>query len=159
MPKPPVASRGHGLRRLDQSSLLSLLGYHLRRADVRMDQTFRKCISKPFKLKPVEFSVLSLITVNTGVTYKELGEALNVAGPNLALIIASMQKRKLVIRRPNPLDGRSMFLEASPKGQKLLVQVRAAVEALESELLAGWSAEQRDTLFRMLSKLHRIGSG
>lgn len=157
MPTIPARHRSTS-RPLDHSSLLILLGYQVRRADVQLHQEFRERITNRFKLKPVEFSVLSLITANADVTGKELGEALAVAAPNLALIIASMIKRKLVHRHPNPNDGRSMFLTASPKGVELLTQVRSAVKEMEDAILADWKPRERDRLLRMLNRIHRINS-
>jgi DNA-binding MarR family transcriptional regulator len=147
----------HTARKLDQSPLLGLLGYNVRRTDLCLNQAFRRQITEVYKLKPVEFSILTLITRNHDVTHKELGHALDVAGPNLALIIAGMQKRKLVVRRPNPADGRSMHLEASPKGLALLKATTVAVDAMEAALTKNLTAPERNMLFRIMAQLHRVG--
>jgi DNA-binding MarR family transcriptional regulator len=144
---------------LDQASLLNQIGYHVRRADLCLLQAFRRHVSKPLRLRPVEFSVLSLLACNEGVTYKALGEALDVSGPHLAPIIAGMVRRKLVARRPNPLDGRSMLLSATPSGTRLLGQARTAVGEMEDELLGDWPPRQRAQLMQLLSRIHGLGAG
>jgi len=148
--KTPVADA------LDQSNLLCLLGYQLRRADVAMGQIFSHHVSKPFKLTQVEFSILMLLLNNQEVTQKRLSQALNVVAPNLAVIVDKLEARKLVKRIANPNDGRSTYLTLSKNAVKLAQSAQAAIQAAERELLQDLGQIERDTLLDVLTKLHGL---
>ncbi|MGH6638669.1 MAG: MarR family winged helix-turn-helix transcriptional regulator, partial [Polaromonas sp.] len=95
--------------RIDTRYLESLLGYNTRRASLAIIEVFMERMAV-YDLKVVDFSVLSLINHNPGITSRQLCAALAVLPPNLVGIIAALDKRGLVERRPHPTDGRAMGL-------------------------------------------------
>jgi DNA-binding MarR family transcriptional regulator len=108
----------------------------------------------PFGLRPVEFSVMSVIFHNPGVTSRQLCTALSLLPPNLVGLIQDLQNRELVHKRPHPHDGRAQGLHPSAKGQALMQQAEATVVALEDEQLERLTLTQRKTLMRLLQKIY-----
>ena len=115
---------------IDTSYLQTLLGYNARRAALVIIERFIQDMAS-FDLRPVDFSVLSVIFHNPGVTSRQLCAALSILPPNLVGLIKALEKRELIERRPHPQDGRALGLHTTAAGQQLMKQ--AEKQAAETE--------------------------
>ena len=105
-PASRTAAATDGDTGIDTSYLESLLGYNARRAALAVIGVFLQRMA-PFGLRPVDFSVLTLIAHNPGITSRQLCAALDILPPNLVGMIKSLDKRGLIERRPHPTDRRA----------------------------------------------------
>ena len=139
--------------KIDTRYLETLLGYNTRRASLTIISRFIERMVE-FDLRPVDFSVLSLIGHNPDITARELCNALNIMPPNMVSFLKTFEKRELIERTPHPTDGRAMGLTLTNKGRKLMQQ--AEVAALESDTRAAHrlSAAEQKTLIRLLQKIY-----
>jgi len=147
------ASRPPSIEQVDTSFLESLMGYNTRRASLVIIDSFLRHMAV-YGLRPVDFSVLSLIAHNPGITSRQLCTALNIQPPNLVGLINQLQRRELITRRPHPHDGRAMGLHLTPAGRKLVKQAEVTASELETEATAHLSEEERQTLIRLLKKIY-----
>lgn len=140
--------------KIDTRYLETLLGYNTRRATLTIISRFIERMAE-FDLRPVDFSVLSLIGHNPGITSRELCNALNILPPNMVGFLKAFEKRELIDRTPHPTDGRAMGLSLTKKGQQLMQ--KAEVAAIESDSSAAHqlSAAEQKTLMRLLQKIYR----
>lgn len=138
---------------VDSTYLQSLMGYNARRAALSIIELFLERLA-PYGLKPVDFSVMSTIQHNPGVTSRQLCATLNLLPPNLVGLIQSLESRGLIERQPHPHDGRAVGLHATPKGQALMVQAEQTATELELEKTAKLSPTQRKTLLSLLQKIY-----
>jgi DNA-binding MarR family transcriptional regulator len=138
---------------LDTRYLETLLGYNTRRAALTIIGRFMDNMAV-YQLRPVDFSVLSLIGHNPGITSRQLCSALNILPPNLVGLLKSIEKRQLIRRSPHPTDGRAMGLSLTPKGAALMQEAEAT--ALDSDLsaAAALSPSEIKTLTRLLQKIY-----
>lgn len=141
------------VEQVDNSYLQSLMGYNARRAALNIIELFLERLA-PFGLKPVDFSVMSTIAHNPGVTSRQLCAALNLLPPNLVGLIQSLEARELIERKPHPHDGRAVGLHATPKGQALMVQAEQTASDLETEKTARLTPAERKTLLSLLQKIY-----
>jgi DNA-binding MarR family transcriptional regulator len=146
---PPVESDS----RIDASYLETLLGYNARRAALAVIGVFLQRMA-PFGLRPVDFSVLTLIAHNPGITSRQICAALDILPPNLVGMIKSLDKRGLIERRPHPSDRRAQGLHLSPDGKKLQKSAQATATRLESDVASRLSADELDTLKSLLRKVY-----
>jgi DNA-binding MarR family transcriptional regulator len=139
---------------IDTRYLETLLGYNTRRATLSIISYFIERMAA-FDLRPVDFSVLSLIGHNPGITSRQLCQALNILPPNMVGFLKTFEKLALIDRSPHPTDGRSMGLALTQKGQQLMQ--KAELAAIESDASAAHalSAAERKTLMRLLQKIYR----
>ena len=150
---------GHALpqvtavEQVDTRYLQTLLGYNARRAALTIIEAFLERMAE-FGLRPVDFSVMSVIHHNPGVTSRQLCAALNLLPPNLVGLVQSLEARGLIRRLPHPTDGRAMGLHATPEGQALMQQAEQAATDLEVEKSARLTAAQRKTLLELLQKIY-----
>ena len=138
---------------MDAAFLQSLLGYNARRASLAIIEQFHVDMTK-FDLRPVDFSVLSLIRHNPGTTSRQLCQALNILPPNMVVFLKSFEKRQLVERAPHPTDGRAMGLTLTESGEALIQA--AEKTAMDSGLKATsrLTESERQTLARLLQKIY-----
>ena len=139
--------------KLDAAFLQSLLGYNARRASLAIIEQFHVDMAN-FDLRPVDFSVLSLIRHNPGTTSRQLCQALNILPPNMVVFLKNFEKRQLVNRAPHPTDGRAMGLTLTESGETLM---QAAEETAMNSGLHATSAlteSERQTLSRLLQKIY-----
>lgn len=137
---------------LDQTLLLSLVGYNCRRSYLAITRDFDERMAT-FDLRKVDFSVLSILGANPNITQKRLSKAVNVSPPNLAILLDRLEQRGLVLRQRNPLDKRSQTLVLTASGAKLLKEAEAEVSALEGDATAMLADAERAELLRLLQKI------
>ena len=141
------------MEKIDTSYLETLLGYNARRAALVIIELFLKRMAV-YDLRPVDFSVLSLITHNPGISSRQLCSALNILPPNLVGMINSLEKRELIVRKPHPSDGRIVGLHLSDAGSKLMKDAEQTAKELENDAASKLTAAERKTLMRLLQKIY-----
>jgi DNA-binding MarR family transcriptional regulator len=139
---------------IDTRYLETLMGYNARRAALKAITYFSEHMVD-FDLTPVDFSVLSLIGHNPGITSRQLCAALGILPPNLVGKISAMEQRRLVERKPHPQDGRAVGLHLSSEGRTLMSQAERAASQVEDEVTTSLTANEKKTLLRLLRKLYR----
>lgn len=141
------------LEKVDTSYLESLIGYSARRASLAIIEVFLERMAV-YGLKPVDFSVMSVIVHNPSVTSRQLCSALNILPPNLVGLIQSLEARGLIERRPHPQDGRAVGLHPTQKGKVLMVEAEATATELELSVRSGLTATQAQSLVKLLQKIY-----
>jgi DNA-binding MarR family transcriptional regulator len=141
------------ISQVDTRFLQSLLGYNARRTALAIIERFLQRMAE-FNLRPVEFSVMSVIHHNPGVTSRQLCAALNLLPPNLVGMIQSLETRGMVLRQPHPHDGRAVGLHPTPEGRALMQQAEQAALDLESPRSLGLTPAQQKTLLQLLQKVY-----
>lgn len=154
-----VKATGDGLPKIsavdqvDTTYLQTLLGYNARRAALTIIEGFLERMAE-FGLRPVDFSVMSVIHHNPGVTSRQLCAALNLQPPNLVGLVQSLEARGLIRRLPHPTDGRAMGLHPTAEGVALMHQAEQAATDLEIDRSARLSSAERRTLLTLLQKIY-----
>ncbi len=138
---------------VDTRYIETLLGYNARRVSLAVIEVFLQRMAV-YQLRPVDFSVASLIMHNPGITSRQLCSTLGLLPPNLVGLINGLEKRGLIRKRPHPRDGRASGLHATAAGMALMKEAEAAATALEDEVAARLSTAERKTLLRLLQKVY-----
>lgn len=138
---------------IDVSFLRTQVGYNARRAALHIIGVFMERMAA-YELKVVEFSVLSLLAHNPGLTSRHVCATLSIMPPNLVGLVAALEKRGLLERRPHPSDGRAMGLYLTLDGEALTAKAEQAVAQLEVDATANLTTSERKTLIRLLQKVY-----
>lgn len=144
---------GIAVERIDTRYLQTLLGYNARRAALTIIGLFVPRMAE-FGLRPVDFSILSVIGHNPGITSKQLCSVLDLLPPNLVGKINALEQRGLLERHSHPSDGRALGLHLTDSGQILMQQAEKSAFELETEAASALSAAERQTLIRLLRKVY-----
>jgi len=141
---------------LDTDFLEQLIGYNARRAALTLIAVFLREMA-PLQLRIVDFSVITLIAHNPGVTSRQICAALDILPPNLVGMIRQMENQGWIERRQHPTDRRAQGLFLTPAGQALQAEAEAKVATLEGEDITHLSPRERETLIGLLRKVYRPG--
>ena len=139
--------------------LESIVGFHIARATVVTTENYERHIGQALGLRKVECSLLMLLHANGALAPKPLARALSVSAPNLTLLLDRLQERGLLVRTPNPQDGRSQHVSLSAKGLQLAQRAADASVPMEAELLGRLSNAEHAMLIELLLKLSSPSSG
>ncbi|HEX3139021.1 MAG TPA: MarR family transcriptional regulator [Rhizobacter sp.] len=139
---------------LDQSRLTHLVGYAATRASVELKKSFTKHMG-PLQLKAVEFSILVLVASNEQVNQKQLGQALDVSPPNLAVTLDRMVERGWVERVRSTEDRRSQIVVLTKGGTQLVQKAEKIAATMENDTLQVLSPAERLLLLELLLKVAR----
>jgi len=137
---------------LDTSRLEHLVGYAATRASVQLKRSFVRQLG-PLQLKAVEFSILVLVAANERVNQKQLGQALDVSPPNMAVTLDRMVERGWVLRERCSDDRRSQRIALTLAGRKLTARAEKIAETMEDDAMQALSPRERATLIRLLMRV------
>jgi len=152
-PTAPAVAIAPRSEQLDTRVLEAFVGYNARRAWLTVTAVFAERMAV-YGLKQADFSVLSLLAHNPGATSRQLCATLDILPPNLVNLIATMDSRGLIERRPHPHDGRAVGLHLTPAGEALVRDAERTVVELEADASARLTSRERETLIRLLQKIY-----
>ncbi len=132
--------------------LPELIGYELRRAQIRVFQDFADSLAE-VDLTPGHFGVLVLLCRNPGISQTALAKAVGVERSTLGEVIEKLEARNLVKRKPAPEDRRSHAVRLSPQGERLLDQATPLVRDHEDRIAQNLSGKERKLLLDLLNRI------
>ena len=140
---------------LQMGELSELLGYSLKRAQLKVFEDFLRCVA-PLQLTPAQFSVLLLLDKNPGRNQTEIANTLGILRPNFVSMLDGLESRDLCTRIRSTNDRRSHILVLTDRGRSVLARAKKLVatkhEARLNELLG---PDSRTALLDMLAKIVR----
>jgi len=137
---------------LAEARLQSVLGYQLAQAAIVTAGLFDAQAGGPFGLRPVEYTVLTLIAENPGGSLARIARALAVTAPNITVIVDRLEARGLIQREQSAEDRRSQVLHTTPQGSELVRKATERIIAAERETLP-LTAGERAMLLELLHKV------
>ena len=140
---------------LDASRLAHLVGYAATRASITLRKVFAQHM-EPLGLKIVDFSILMLVVQNPQVNQKQLGQALDISAPNMAVTLDRMVECGWVERVRGTKDRRAQHIHLTRQGAQLVQRAEKIAATMEAPALAMLSAAERALLIELL---HKVASG
>jgi DNA-binding MarR family transcriptional regulator len=140
---------------LDASRIDYLVGYAASRAAITLRKVFAQHM-EPLGLKIVEFSILMLVVQNPQVNQKQLGQALDISAPNMAVTLDRMVECGWVERVRGTKDRRAQHIHLTRQGAQLVQRAEKIAATMEAPALAMLSAAERALLIELL---HKVASG
>jgi DNA-binding MarR family transcriptional regulator len=132
--------------------LPTLLGYHLRRAQVTVFESFARAMAG-IDVTPGQFGVLQVIAANPGLSQTGLANAIGIDRSTMVAVIDKLETRGFVVRDPSPTDRRSYALRLSDAGAAALSDMEERVRAHERAIAHDLTADERRTLIELLSRV------
>jgi DNA-binding MarR family transcriptional regulator len=105
---------------------------------------------------PSMLSALSSAERQGSLTMRELCHAEQVQPPTMTRIVAALVEAGLVVREPDPIDGRVAWVKVTPDGRRLLERSRRRKEAYLAKALRSLEPEELRTLEVAAEILERL---
>jgi DNA-binding MarR family transcriptional regulator len=103
-----------------------------------------------------QLAALSTLKVHGLLTPGELAAHEKVQPPSMTRVLAALEERGLIVRRPHPTDGRQALVELTDTGRNLLAQEVRMREAWLSQRLAELSPDERELLSAASALIDRL---
>jgi DNA-binding MarR family transcriptional regulator len=116
----------------------------------RLEMVFER-----FGVRGADFAILATLVRLAGetVSQRRLGSELRLSPGTVSLRIDRLVRRGLIVREPDPDDGRGAVISITYRGRELFEACAPEHLANAEELLAGLSDDEREQLGRLLGKL------
>jgi DNA-binding MarR family transcriptional regulator len=126
----------------------------IRTADLLFDRIGR--LLRPLGVSAAGGLALGLLRDNGALSPSELGERLIVTRSTVTGVVDSLERRGYVRRTPNPTDRRSLLVELTPDGRRVVQEARALIHRNEKSWMSPLSD---DDLRAYIDLLHRVQEG
>jgi DNA-binding MarR family transcriptional regulator len=138
---------------LQMGELSELLGYVLKRAQLKIFDDFLRCMA-PLQLTPAQFSVLLLLDRNPGRNQTEIATTLGIQRPNFVAMLDGLESRDLLTRMRSPSDRRSHVLMLTDKGRATIARAKKLVATRhEARLIELLGPDEHKALLGMMTKI------
>lgn len=129
------------------------IGYHIALAAVSTNRQFAHHIGEPLSLRPVEYSLLMLLSTHGALAPKQLARALALAPPSLTMLLDRLGERGLIQRTRSRADRRSQQVSLTAQGRSLALRAARRSPALNAAIDGILSPGERLILLELLRKV------
>jgi DNA-binding MarR family transcriptional regulator len=143
---------GNGAADIEPGVLTSLVGFHLRHAQIAVFRDFAATMGD-LDISPGLFAVLVLIEGNPGLSQSALAKAVHLDRSSVVPVVDKLERRRLVQRHAVANDRRSNGLLLTANGAALLKRLKRKVAQHEKRLARDLDAGERATLVALLQRI------
>jgi DNA-binding MarR family transcriptional regulator len=144
--------------KLREIKLQHVLGFQLGQVSIVSDAIFMKHVGHPLDLRQAEYTLLALVTENSGSTSVRLSKALSVTAPNITAWVDRLEARGLLRRERSESDRRAQMLHPTQKGKQLVNTAITKLLKAEKNTLKSLSNSEQTTLLELLHKVANLRS-
>lgn len=108
---------------------------------------------KPLGVSSGQLPVLFALSAGAALSQRQLALAAATEQPTMAATLTRMERDRLLVKRPNPRDGRSMLYSLSPEALEKTADIRAAVDTVNREALMGLKENERASYLAIMAKV------
>ena len=110
-------------------------------------------IERAFKLSRAEWIVLFCLTQQPRLNAMQISIVTGRPKTSIAAAVKQLQKKRLIARKTDQVDGRRRVLHLTPAGEETYKSIIGSFIAREADMLASLSQADRRTLIRVLDKI------
>jgi len=107
------------------------------------------------RLSLTSFSSLWVLWVWGEVEVRELAGAVGISRPTATGLVATLKRRGFAKSRPGPHDGRTVFVDLTTKGRRIIERVFPTFNAEEASVARVLGPEEQDILAGLLRSVLR----
>lgn len=137
---------------------IEMAGHLIRRLHQQSTQIFlARTQAAGFELTSVQFAALDAIAQLPGLDQASLAATICFDRATIGGVIDRLERKGLVQRVVSPQDRRARLLHLTPEGEQLRSASRPVVEALQADILAPLSPEERLAFVALAHKALGLG--
>lgn len=118
---------------------------------VRRMRAGTEVVLEPLGLRPRHLVTLTVLRDRDGISQADLAATIQLDRTNLVGLLNELEERGLIARTRSPEDRRKHVVGLTAEGRRQLAQAEFALAAVENEVLAALSHEQREQLYDLLA--------
>lgn len=133
--------------------LQNVLGYHLRRAQLRFFAAFSAAMGE-LPLTPMLVGTLMIVAENPGINQSDIAVALGTDRSTMVRLVDQLEGLGFVVRRPDPDDRRSSVPTLTDEGRRQLEEALPRIAASEDEIVSSLDPHEREQLLDLLRRIN-----
>ena len=137
------------------TTLADFLPYRLSVASNAVSARIAELYRSRFGLTIGEWRIMAVLGEGSALTQRELVGATLMDKVAVNRACRVLEDRALVVRTPNPEDGRSHRLDLTREGHSIYDEVMPLAREIERQLLAGFTQEEYETMHGLLTRLRQ----
>ncbi|MCS0632149.1 MarR family transcriptional regulator [Telluria mixta] len=123
---------------------------------VRVENTIRSRLRTAFGITLPRFDLMAQLERHPeGLRMGELSKRMMVTGGNVTGIADQLEREELVVRVPDPQDGRAFMLKLTPRGRAAFAEMAAVHQGWVADLFGDISPNDKATMIALLDTMKR----
>lgn len=140
----------------DDAPLDLKLWLRLLSCTVRVENTIRSRLRTTFGITLPRFDLMAQLERHPdGLRMGELSKRMMVTGGNVTGIADQLEREELILRVPDPQDGRAFMLRLTPRGRTAFAQMAAVHQGWVADLFGDVSPDDKATMIALLDTMKR----
>jgi DNA-binding MarR family transcriptional regulator len=127
------------------------LGLHIKRVEQEL-MAAKHAALRPLGLTVPQYVVLYTLVGQPGISAAALARACLVTPQTIATVLANLEVKALITRRPHPWHRKVAEVQLTDSGRQVLEKADAEAVAIERELAAGYTPQERAQLIELLAR-------
>ncbi|MEO5749022.1 MAG: MarR family transcriptional regulator [Ornithinibacter sp.] len=128
------------------------LGYLLKEASSALRAAMEEVL-RPLGMSVTHYSCLELLAQRPGLSNSELARGAFVTRQSMNVLLQALERDGYVTRPASAPVGKVLPTQLTPRGRRSLAEASVAVRSVEVRMLAGLTAAERSTAFRILQNM------
>jgi DNA-binding MarR family transcriptional regulator len=130
-----------------------LVSFNLIRAANRVQQDLETSVHRPAGVTWAAFRVLFTVFCVGPIAPAQLAHLSSVSAASISSVLNTLERNKLIKRRPSSSDGRSVVVDLTTQGRRAVTDLFTRNNARESAWATALTSSERATFTRLLRKL------
>jgi DNA-binding MarR family transcriptional regulator len=123
---------------------------------VRVENTIRSRLRTAFGITLPRFDLMAQLERHPdGLRMGELSRRMMVTGGNVTGIADQLEREELVVRVPDPQDGRAFMLRLTPRGRTAFAEMAAVHQGWVADLFGDISPNDKAAMIALLDTMKR----
>ena len=140
----------------DDAPLDLKLWVRLLSCTVRVENTIRSRLRSTFGITLPRFDLMAQLERQPdGLRMGELSQRMMVTGGNVTGIADQLEREQLVVRVPDPQDGRAFMVKLTPLGRTTFAEMAAVHEGWVADLFRDIPAADKAAMIALLDTMKR----
>ncbi|MCC8190187.1 MAG: MarR family transcriptional regulator [Planctomycetes bacterium] len=132
------------------------LGVLIRRTEHHVHQYLNRLFTTA-GLTLEQAMALTYVHRHKGCKQKALEQCMNTRSASVAVLVATLVTKGLILKCPNPTDARSTLLSLTPHGKRAAAKCRNILARADAVIASGFTADERADLERRLERvIHNV---
>ena len=133
-------------------ALGAFTGFLLRKVSTASFEGFAEIVGA-YGLHPMHFGLLNIIDAEEPISQHDLGNRIGIDPSSMVARMEVLDEQGLIVRERRAEDRRNYDIRLSPKGRKVLTELRKKAKAHGERFFAPLSKSERAQFHRALAKL------
>jgi DNA-binding MarR family transcriptional regulator len=131
------------------------LGLIIYRTALALKSALQRCFKENgFEVTAEQWAIIRHLWEEEGLSQREIGEKAAKDKPNITRMLDALEKKRLILRQPDPLDRRKFCIYLTKEGKQLYERLVPLAQGLRERISRDLSQPEIDVVRQVLNKIN-----